>query len=184
MTACGTDATSSESIEVVQEELAQGTCAQAPADVVRSNQIDPPLVSPQSYNTCYKGYIVDVDDLSPTYTGSGNVRDAMIAVEYADTPITSQTTCEDTLVRAIFYKEYLNTSTSTGGGGVPEWQVVKDAATFGTWTSVFGTGVCNIGVNLMGLQAGATYRVAATARTPSNATRKVSIGTYKPVNVK
>lgn len=191
LTACGADATTTEPIEVVQAEFSAAACAEATADLVLSNQIDPAVVSPQSYDTCDDGYVVDVRDLSPAYTGGGNVMDARIAIQYADLPITRQSTCEASKIDGIFYVEdfgFVSTSASgdgvmnTTGGWAPFWAHIKTETKYGTWNPSFG-GSCAFEINLMGLVPGASYRIAATARRPRLPTRKVSIGTYRPINI-
>jgi hypothetical protein len=84
----------------------------------------------------------------------------------------------------VFYEERLSsgTSTATGGSGPPYWHPLKSETDYGTWVAAFG-GSCTFEVNLTGMVALESYRIAATARTPGNNTRKVSIGTYKPINI-
>jgi hypothetical protein len=187
-TGCGTNA--SESIGSSRLAFTVESCASADADQIFTGKLDPAFVTPRSYNTCYKGYVVDIENLAPTYTGSGNAMDANIAVQWADTPITSQTACENTRVVAVFYEgsvagaSSVNTSGTTGYYNVYNWVPLKTEEQYGVWVAPFGAGSCGLEVNLTDLVPGNTYRVAATARTPGNSTRKVSIGTYKPVDVK
>lgn len=106
-----------------------------------------------------------------------------------DTPITSRTTCEATRVGVVFYEgsaataAAVNTSGTTGYYTEYDWVALENEEQYGRWVSAFGAGTCTFDVSLTGLASGTTYRVAATARTPSNSTRKVSIGTYKPIKV-
>jgi len=169
-----------EHIGVVQSEFTGADCAMAAPDVVFEGKIEPAHVSPRSYNSCYKGYIVEVNYLLPEFTGTGNVQDATITVEYADTPITDQATCEGTKLVAHYWE-------------LERWRIdgqmfyayysVRDTAIFGTWVPAFDGGVCLLNDALTGLHPYFPYRIAATIRTPSNATRALRIGTYRPVTV-
>lgn len=182
-TACGANEDETEPTQVIQEEFTVESCAVASPDKVFAGKIAPADVSPRSLTTCFGGYVVDVTQLSAAYTGDGNHMDARIAIHYADTPITSQSTCENTRVVGVFYEERVNNGTTSDGGFVPPyWHPIKSETDYGTWVPVFG-GSCTFEVNLMGMVPLESYRIAATARTPGNNTRKVSIGTYKPINV-
>jgi len=177
--------------------LSESSCASVTADQTFSGKIDPAFVTPRSYNTCYKGYVIDISNLDPAYAGSGSTADAKISVSWADTAITSQTVCEANQVAALFYEwdvgggssgatvaggsSVTTGGTVVGGPGVG-WVFLKREAEYGVWNPALGGG-CTLGVSLADLVAGKTYRVAATARTPSNDTRKVSIGTYPAVTV-
>jgi hypothetical protein len=172
---CGGEGTSDEELiaemekfDSVSAALSQSSCAAAIADFTATGKVDPVHVSPQSYNTCFKGYVVDVNNLLGAYTGTGDLN-ARIAVHWADSALTNQTDCENTHIRAIFYKKVSG-----------NWVVKKDETAWGTWSGLFG-GQCGLESNLMGMTAGSSYRVAATARTPGGETRQVSIGTYKPI---
>lgn len=178
-TGCGSN--ESENIGTSQAAFSVSSCASVAADGAYDGRVDPALVTPRSYDNCTKGYVVDIQSLQAAYTGEGDPFDARIAVQYADTPITSKATCEGSRVLGYFYM-LGGGSTSTGGGG--NWNLVQQEAEYGQWVPFLGGGFCDLGVDMTGLVSGTTYRVAATARTPGNSTRKVSIGTYKPVNVK
>ena len=168
----GSDTSPSEDEDVGSAEAAfsQASCAAATADQTFSGNIDPAFVSPQSYNTCFKSYVVDVTSLQAAYTGSGTVLNARISAQWGDAPLTTQASCIGSEVAAIFYKKQSG-----------NWVVLKEEHQMGQWVSAFG-GSCGFDVNLMGMTAGTTYRVAATARSTSNATRMVSIGTYKHIS--
>lgn len=159
-----------EEFDSVGAAFSVSSCASATEDASFNGKIDPPHISPRSYNTCYKGYVVDIDELQAAYTGNGSVLNARIAVQWADTPITNQADCEASEMRGLFYKRQSGS-----------WVLQKDQSINGTWVAPFG-GSCTFEVNLMGMTAGSTYRVAATARTPGGSTRKVSIGTYKKIS--
>jgi hypothetical protein len=172
-------ADSSEAISTIEAAFSQSTCATAAADQTFSGGIDPAIVSPRTYNTCYKGYVVDIENLDAAYTGPGELFDGGIWVSYADTTITDQATCEATRLRAIFYRYYDPSNTSTNGIG-SDWVVLDDeGASYGRWAL---GGNCVLEQSFTEVVPGLSYRVAATARTSSDATRKVRIGTYGPVD--
>jgi hypothetical protein len=175
--ACGGEGMSDEELAAEMAEFdsvgaafSQSSCGTATADQTFTGKVDPPHISPRSYNTCFKGYVVDINNLLSTYTGTGTVINARIAAHWADDPITDQTECESSELRGIFYKKVSGS-----------WVVQEDDHVMGTWVAPFG-GQCTFEVNLMGMTAGSSYRVAATARTPGGSTRKVSIGTYKKIS--
>ncbi|HEU5075974.1 MAG TPA: hypothetical protein VFU02_17390 [Polyangiaceae bacterium] len=178
---CGDpSAESSEAISTIEAAFAQSSCATAAADQTFTGGIDPSIVSPTTYNTCYKGYVVDIHNLNAVYTGPGDTADGRIEVSYADAAITNQATCEATLLRTIVYNCVGPGATSTTGPH--ECFVLDDQASYGTWQSVF-SGQCLLGYDFSGVFAGGSFRVAATARSPSNTTRKVRIGTYRPITI-
>lgn len=141
-------------------------------------------MSPRSYNTCYKGYVVDVFDLDSAYTGSGNALNARLSAQWGDSPISNQADCEGSQVAGLFYEWTDGSGASTNGGigGVSQfWSLFKEEHQHGHWLGAFGG--CSFDVSATGMTAGRTYRIAATARTPGGRTRKVSIGTYKKVDI-
>jgi hypothetical protein len=176
---CGGEAMSEEELLAEMEDvgsvssaLSQSSCATATANFSATGKVDPGHISPRSYDTCHKGYVVDVNNLSAEYTGTGSIN-ARLAVEWADSNLTNQTDCEDHHIRAIYYKKVSG-----------NWVVQQDDTVWGTWIGlVGGGGYCSMQSNLMGLTAGSSYRVAATARTPGGATRKIMIQNYKKVFV-
>jgi hypothetical protein len=181
-TACGNhDPDETETIAEVEAAFTVSSCGSAAADQTFTGGIDPSIVTPRSYNTCYKGYVVDINQLAPEYTGDGNALDGRIEVSYADTAITDQATCEATTLRAVLYHCYGPAATSTTGPA--GCFALEDRSADGVWMSIFGGGQCLLGHSFEDVFAGVSYRVAATARNPSNATRKMRIGTYRPVNI-
>lgn len=103
--------------ERLRESRCAGVCHVMPLpNATFVGKIDPAVVSPRSYNTCYKGYVVDIADLEEAYSGPGNVSDANIGVQYADTPIADRTSCEGTELAAFFY--YYSVSGDSVGAGV------------------------------------------------------------------
>ena len=178
-TGCGAD--ESDSIGSTEAAFTVHDCAMGPPNEAFVGKIDPALVSPRSYNSCYKGYIVDIENLHEDYSGSGGLSDSRISIAYADTPITDQATCEGTKLVAVFYEGWSGGVSAvsggvTTGGFESGWDPITTESAFGSWFQ----GHCYMGVELSPLVAGKDYRVAATVRTPSNATRKLTMGTYKP----
>lgn len=175
----GAPETETGTIDSVQAELSVNDCAGVAADATFFGKIDPPLITPQTYDTCTKGYVVDVIGLEPEYTGTGDLMDSRVTIQWADTPITNPKQCGLSKVMGIFYEPGLGTSTSTGGPG--SWTLVKEETMYGHWTDACG-GTCVLDVNLTRPNAGGLYRIAASGRSYRNNTRKVSIGTYKPLD--
>jgi len=182
-TGCGDpSADGSEPISTTQAAFSQSACANVAANQTFTGGINPSIVTPRAYNTCYKGYVVDIDDLDPVYAGSGNALDGRIELSYADNAITDQATCEATELRMIVYRCLGGGATSTTGPH--ECYALDDQRSYGSWISIFGTGQCVLNRSFSELSPGTSYRVAATARSPSSATRKMSIATYPPEDVK
>jgi hypothetical protein len=162
---------------VFEQAWASGPCASATANATFSGGISPAKISPQSYNTCTKSYVVDVTNLNSIYTGpgSGPSLDAHIQVDWGDTDPLNQADCEDMEGGAIFYKRVNNQWVDQTGQ-------VYDT---GQWISGGGGGIsfCNMPrASFYGVQAGSSYRIAATMRRISsgNPTRKVRIATLRP----
>ena len=182
-TGCGDPSSDgSEAISTIEAAFSQSSCATVTANQTFTGGIDPSIVTPRTYNTCSKGYVVDIYDLDAVYTGHGNALDGRIEISYADNAITDQATCEATELRMIVYRCVGGGATSTTGP--QECTVLDDQRSYGTWTSIFGTGQCLLNRSFSEVSAGSSYRVAVTARSPSSATRKMSIATYPPEDVK
>lgn len=181
-TGCGDPSSDgSEPISTIDAAISQSSCAVATANQTYTGGIEPSIVTPRTYNTCYKAYVLDIHNLNAAYTGSGNENDGRIETSYADTAITNQATCEATELRTIVYSCVGGEATSTTG---PHACVaLDDQHTSGEWVPIFGGGTCALGHTFSDVHPGGSYRVATTARNPSNETRKVRIGTYRPVNV-
>jgi hypothetical protein len=156
-----------EAVEELGEELSESSCASATADATFTGKIDPAHVSPRSYNTCFKGYVVDINNYAAAYTGvgGGGCPSATLQVSYGDTPLT-QANCATTLIRSIYYEKRNN-----------NWVAVSESSTTGHWL----LGQCLLGTGYTGMVAGRDYRVATTARDANNNTRKVKIQSFKPV---
>jgi hypothetical protein len=158
-----------------EEAWSSVACASATANASFNGGISPATVSPQSYNTCTKSYVVDVTNLSSIYTGAGSSPplDAHILAKWGDTIPNNQADCENLEGGAIFYKRVNNQWVDQTG------QIYQT----GQWVSG-GVSFClPPHASYYGVQAGSSYRVAATMRLLSgtNPTRKVSIETRKPV---
>lgn len=167
-----------EPIDSVQAEISETECDEVAADQEFYDKIDPPFVTPQAYDTCNKGYVVDVNVLSPEYAGGGTFSDSKFTVKWADAPVTTPNRCELTRITAIFYESAQGLASSTGQ--FLDWYPVKSETRYGVWTDACG-GSCVLDVSMNLPEPGKTYRIAVSGRSDHQRTRKVSIGTYKPV---
>ena len=143
----------------------------------RDFMIDPPNISPQEYRDCSVDdvgyYVSDVYLLDPAYTDPSPVPPApfipaKLAVKWADTPLTTALACTRSSLSAYFYwtPDFWN-----------DWTLLEHERAFGRWEA----GACVLEVSTpTGTSAGQHFRVAARA-SRLGVTRKVSIGTYKPV---
>jgi hypothetical protein len=154
-----------------EQAFSQASCGSATADQTFTGMVDPAFITPRSYTTCFKSYVVEINNFSSAYTGlgGGGCPAATISVTYGDTPLTAAN-CASTEVAAIYY-EKRNGS----------WVVLNEVHSFGTWIAIGSGGSCSIGTGQTGMVAGRSYRVAMTARDPSGNTRKVSLQTVKRV---
>ena len=181
-TGCGDPSSDgSEPISTIEAAFAQSACSYVTANQTFTGGIDPSIVTPRTYNTCTKGYVVDIYDLDDVYTWPGNTADGRIEISYADDALTDQATCEATELRMMVYNCVAEPGSTTGP---IHCGVLYDQSSYGTWAYIFGTGQCFLGpLSFSGVSPGLSYRVAATARNPSGLTRKISIGTYGPINI-
>ena len=145
-----------------------------PANITFTGQVDPAHVSPTTYNTCTKSYVVDINSLSSTYAGKPRADiQAAVRVRWGSAVPTTQAACEDTQGGAIFYQR-------SGSSWLPLTDQVRAT---GVWArDPFGTFRCTVPeVALQNPTAGVTYRVAATMRLISgtNPTRPVQIQTTR-----
>jgi hypothetical protein len=134
------------------------SCAAATANQVFSGFI--PLAgatSPTTYNTCLKGYVVDVLSLSPEYSGSGTLEDANLNAYWTGLEPQTQAACEASWGRAIFYQKVDDSWVAVTG----------DVDSYGVWEP--GLGYCRApyltSAGHIGLHANISYRMAATMRT-------------------
>lgn len=161
----GESAESAEGTAQTEQALGSVSCSTAAADQTFTGGISPTHVSPSSYNTCFRGYVVDINNLSVSYTGvlppGASGHDANIAVDWRGAVPTTQAACEAAWGSAIFYKKVGGTwvdqsgvlnaygQWNPGGGGLVAYCSPPSLSTLGSVT----------------LQTGAAYRVAATMRT-------------------
>ena len=179
---CGADGSETiENVGSIQDELSAAECAWVAADRTFEGKIDPAFITPQEYDTCGQGYVVDIENLDPLYVGEGDL-DARLAVLWGDATITNQRVCVRSSVRAIFYEWAPGGTSSTTGNGQSSstgfaggWVFHADEQRSGSWVA----GACVLEVNATGMVAGGSYRIAASARRLG--TRKASIGTYRPL---
>jgi hypothetical protein len=146
------------------------------ANATFTGKVDPATISPTTYNTCTKSYVVDINSLQSAYAGKPRSDvPALIQVSWAGAVPTTQAACEDTEGGAIFYRR-------SGSS----WQALTgQVRSTGQWVSDFFGGFrCELPyASLANPTAGASYRVAATMRNISggNPTRQVSIQTTRAV---
>ena len=185
-TGCGAD--ESPNVGSSQAALSESSCASVVPDQNFSRSVDPKFVTPSSsYDTCDKGYVIDLWNLDVDYTGEGNVRYGRIAVTWEDSLPTSPEECWGSQLQALFYE--WNDEDGVGGGhsepgptqpGSADWHFLEAQTQYGTWGY---WGDCLFELNFAPHQAaGKSYRIAATARTPDNETRKLGIQTHKPIS--
>jgi hypothetical protein len=148
-----------ENLDAVSQAFGSSSCGSAAADQTFTGKIDPTAVSPSTYNTCYKGYVVDVNNLATAYTGpgGGGGYDAHLSASWQGSVPTTQAACEAAWARAIFYK-------NVGGAWVDQ---TGNIDSYGTWYGgIIGCQppeVTTLGA--LTLVSGASYRIAATMRT-------------------
>jgi len=157
-----------EPVTIDESAFSQTSCAGVTANHSFTGDIDPGFTTPQTYNTCTKGYVIDITSYASAYTGqgSGGCSDAILEADYGDS-VLSQTDCPNYEVRAILYHRVSGS-----------WVVVADQDVFGTW--IFGS--CALGTGFTGMIAGDDYRIAVTSRAPDTSTRKVTVTSFKPVH--
>lgn len=157
---------SGEKIGEALQEWSTESCAAAVANEAFDGAI-PPLTSPATYDTCQKNYVVDLRDLLPIATPGTGGSASTLELKWGspNSPITPQEACEKSWVGGtLFYKSQNDGWLAQGG------QVIDHGDSVGL--DCVGRKV------LLGpLAPGGTYRLVATARTASDATRKISIRT-------
>ncbi|AUX27521.1 uncharacterized protein SOCEGT47_081130 [Sorangium cellulosum] len=157
--------------DAVPEDVAQ---AEQAFDVVTCG-IDPPTatfvggidyLSNRSYNDCYKGLILDVTNYETGFTPKPPGNSYLLTkVTWADAYPGNEAACESLWMEAYLYKEV---------NGVMVHQQTETR--HGAWTDLFGCLVGYPTISFTGLDAGAKYRVAATAREGSSL-RKMHVKT-------
>lgn len=172
----------------IQQNFAVSSCASADANKTFTADIDPGHTSPRSYNTCTKGYVVDLNDIHEDYVryGIGGGGRAKIHISTADSG--NKAACESTDLRVVVYTKKIgvdNWSTASG--------VVDTGTKSGVWYSDSGanpnTGdivlqdYCSLSYSFVGMTAGADYRFAITSRSSGN-TRKVNIWTQPATDIR
>jgi hypothetical protein len=167
---------SGEASAQTEQAIGSVSCSTAAANQTFTGGISPTHVSPSSYNTCFRGYVVDINNLSVTYTGTlpagADGYDANILVDWRGSVPTTQSACEASWASVIFYKNVNGSWVDQsgvlqaygewfpGGGGLAASCMPPSISTLGSVT----------------LQTGASYRVAATMRTSYGGSTLRSIG--------
>jgi hypothetical protein len=135
--------------------------------------------SPQTYDTtnCYKAVVIDIDKYSADFLGNyGSGRPGGTYINWKDAVPVTQSACNDSWVRADLFHWLNNT-----------WIYDYPKDSHGTWISgdlFTGCFLPETSFTSIDLQAGNTYRIAATARTSATSsapTRIVSVISQKPV---
>lgn len=138
----------------IEQALGEGACGTAAAAATFNGTVD--HQSPRTYSTpgCYKGFIVDVNNLNMQAPAG---RHAALMVQYNDTPPTNQAACEKIWVAAYAYARF---------GGV--WEKVELIVARGQWQPSSGCAGPLIqlddGIFTPGRDDN-SYRVVASART-------------------
>jgi len=167
--ACGGEAPSVAESTIDQETEAFGVtqCGKesVPDDHDETGNLFPAFISPRTYNTCYKSYVVDLDVVDAATAG------AFLSARWADNVPQDMETCEKTWGAAVFYKRW-------GGAWHPLTGVVDSS---GIWITRGGC-IPPTAAYVEGLEAGATYRIAATMRIDDDVgeeqTYKIAFETY------
>jgi hypothetical protein len=175
----GTSSGPPERVSEVSQEWGTAACAAATADTTQWVRI-PSVLSPQTYNTCKKSYVVDLfeyggapPDAGATGGSSGSGGPSLSVMWSGALPST-QAECEASFLGGIFYRgEFV--ASPDGGSGTWVWgETTGQRKQDGVWSN----GSCQIPpVVYSPLAVGESYRVAATARNSLNETRRVSIFT-------
>ncbi len=145
----------------VAQPFSVDSCAQATGDSTQSGGYR--LTTPRVYNTCYKGYVADVDDyLGPGYYNVGTI------VRWDDTSATTKSACEEQFLKAYLYER---TSSET--------RLIEAPVAYGTWAAAANPRCSGPAVVFSSkMAAGKSYRIAVTARpqdSSSAPTRAVTI---------
>lgn len=127
----------------IMQPFSVSSCASATADATNSFGLY--QTSPSSYDTCYKGYVVDLLDFSGnSYWNAGTY------VTWAAAHATNQADCEDEWMRVILYDKSGSTYTH-----------IDTIDANGSWF----VGSCQLGIVITDyLEQGEDYRIAVTAR--------------------
>lgn len=189
--ACASDAPPDENVRIDHQPFGVVSCSTATADVVLASsggtdtiggsppppafgglggQTSPESISPSSYNTCYRGFVVDIPNLNPIFGGARTTpggRDGRIVTTWHGPTPTTQQACEAAWSGAVVYKW-------VGDAWVDQTGAVDD---FGHWVS----GSCvppGFASDLHGvvLEAHASYRLAATMRAAYGSSIRYPIG--------
>lgn len=154
------------SFDSVESAFSQSDCADGQANATRTGLFG--ITTPQTYNTCYKGYVIDAND----YEWSGCDGSGVYA-EWEDTVPTTKAECEGSHIRMIVY-------TTKKADGTWDTASAIDQRLYGDWwaaTEEFSAS-CNMPRLYQPMTRGNDYRIAVTARNTANSTRKVMVHGY------
>jgi hypothetical protein len=160
----------------VSQAFSSASCGSAQGDRYYTQDIaNPACYSPTTYNSCTKGYIVDIDYLDAAYAGTGDT-DANFSITWNDEVPTTQAACEALWGRAIIYKKVSGVYVDQTG----------NIDSYGTWFGNLGcTPPAMTSAGHVVLEALGSYRVAATMRTAyaGNWTRSLKVETEPAVHL-
>lgn len=135
--------------------------------------------SPRSYNTCYKGYVVELHNIDRKYVRKGTGTNGEVNISWGDTKPT-KAQCANTELAVYVYKR-VNGAWKLQGGEHTRTGYWVDPPTDGLKA---GPLECSgLEVSLPGLEEEADYRFAATARLKGE-TRKVKFKTVEAEDIK
>jgi hypothetical protein len=164
VSACSAELSAEDNLGELSQAFGSSSCGTALADRLYAQDIaNPPAFSPTTYNTCYKGYVVDVEFLNAAYAGTLSSLD----VSWNGAPPQTQAACEAAWGAAIYYKKI-------GGVWVDQTGLVQN---YGFWDGSFGFCLTPVvsSDGLLDLEAGATYRIAGTMRPSYGSSTTVSM---------
>lgn len=174
--ACGVDlgeaAPEPELVEAAEQAIGEPGCAYLTPTATYTGFVHPGnFTSPQSYDhfLCRDALSIQINNYSLDYVGAKDIGGTFVS--WADAGLLAPDTCGAAWVRADLYRQ--------AGGG---WTFVGSKQAHGVWSSFFGTWYCaapGVGFRWKDdqlFEAGASYRIVATARTSTGgATRKLQV---------
>jgi hypothetical protein len=174
--ACGRETPEElEPVDIETRAFSEASCANATADFGMAHPQNPAgpyevsHTSPATYNTCYKGYVVDVfHHNNPTYGHGDNWR-KQVTVRWAGPIPITRSACEAISGSAIVY-EYDDFALPPG------WVYPERQSVTGQWVRIDGTfNVCRVPSMTFTLYPAFKSRVAATMRYSNNTTAAAKI---------
>lgn len=169
--ACGGPPPDTDALESTSGALDQYCRNATPSQVFNQGAV---LMSPLTYSApgCFKGYVVQVNDLKPGFFGSGGAQAPNVNFRMGTGGSPGQTECSDMWVGGYVFEQQSDGTYAT--------QDVLSG--HGVWISGSGgiSGRCDTIASSLNLSEGRTYKFAASARTAQTSqapTRIVTIST-------